>query len=390
MPRSFWSQLSNSDRLAIALACLAGAMAIALFLTDKTPTSVLVLLGFMLALLVFPVIRFCRGTRARVALLVVVLIGTLLFGWGVWPKSPKIVAEATQQQQLSPPPSANGPSDSTNSGDSVAVEVRRKRPAVEFSFPTNGDRRQAIRSSVVPEVIQLEPKPTAVKESDLPTEVSLTGGSLTVLKFGKESDHGYMLFDTHELPKGTNVRGEIIGYEDLASSPSDNRAPAAPTKRALPAQTTTGSDNVQVGGSVQVGPCSNVQIGGSGNEASTNCLPPQRHLSDEQKKTLASLLRDSGVFRVVVQHAEHNFEAQTYADDFSAVLKDAGWTVTGTQVLFETRQGKGVWIMLHSKEYTPPGTAALQRSLKQIGVDAPATFSEGVGGNELWLYIGVQ
>src|SRR5271157_1441297 len=163
-PQLTWTAMS--DRLAIALACLAGVMAIALFLIEKTPVSVLVLLGLMLALLIFPVLHFFRGATARIMLFVVAIFGTFLFGWSVWPRTIRAVAETTQQPTPSPKPT--GPSDSAGSGDSIATEVHRAQPTVEFSFQTTGDRRQQIRSSVVPHLIQLEPKPTGVKESDLP------------------------------------------------------------------------------------------------------------------------------------------------------------------------------------------------------------------------------
>lgn len=44
-------------------------------------------------------------------------------------------------------------------------------------------------------------------------------------------------------------------------------APVIPTP-----QSATGNNNTQVGGGITTGPCSNVQVGGSGNEATANCL----------------------------------------------------------------------------------------------------------------------
>jgi len=84
----------------------------------------------------------------------------------------------------------------------------------------------------------------------------------------------------------------IVTKECPKDSPRHNtetpRKPK-PTTSSPPAQTATGSNNGQVGGGVTTGPCSNVQIGGSGNEATTNCLPPERHLTDAQKTVLSNL-----------------------------------------------------------------------------------------------------
>jgi Carboxypeptidase regulatory-like domain len=138
-----------------------------------------------------------------------------------------IIAAPVNPDADSPKP--NSRSDNLDVDPSqLAVEVRRRLPAVEFSFHTSGDKRQEIPFSVIPELIQLEPKPTGVKESDLPMEVSVPGGTVTVLRFGKGGDHGYILFDTRDVPKGTTIRGEIIGYKELTSEVEDNKAQQSP------------------------------------------------------------------------------------------------------------------------------------------------------------------
>jgi hypothetical protein len=50
---------NSSDRLAVALACLAGIMALVLVWVDKTPVWAGVTIGCMLALIIYPVIHFC-------------------------------------------------------------------------------------------------------------------------------------------------------------------------------------------------------------------------------------------------------------------------------------------------------------------------------------------
>jgi hypothetical protein len=73
---------SDSDRLAIALTCLAGIMAIVLFLVEKTPATVIGLLLGMAALSVYPVWHFVRGRVARFVVLVCGVLLTVLFGRG--------------------------------------------------------------------------------------------------------------------------------------------------------------------------------------------------------------------------------------------------------------------------------------------------------------------
>jgi hypothetical protein len=85
-----------SDKLAIALACLAAAMALALLWMDKTPIWAATTIGCMAALVVYPVFHFVYSWSARIPVLLVVwgLIG--IFGWRIWPHavppSPPVVA----------------------------------------------------------------------------------------------------------------------------------------------------------------------------------------------------------------------------------------------------------------------------------------------------------
>ena len=62
----------------------------------------------------------------------------------------------------------------------------------------------------------------------------------------------------------------------------------APHTSTAPSQTATGNNNAQVGSGITTGDCSAVQVGGSNNQATTNCNP-QRHLSEAQKKALSDV-----------------------------------------------------------------------------------------------------
>jgi hypothetical protein len=163
---------SGSDKLAIALACLAGAMAIVLFLIEKTPATISVLLGLMVLLLIYPLLHFFNGKIGRFVMFVVVLLVAVALGWGVWPKKkPTLIAQP-------------------------AATPFRDAPA----------QAPPLSSST-----QTTPKPVKPK---------------------KEKD--------------------------------------APTH-----QSASGNNNNQIGGSITAGPCSNVQNGGAGNQATTNCVEPR-------------------------------------------------------------------------------------------------------------------
>jgi len=100
-PENRWSW---SDRLAVALACMAGAMALALLWMEKTPIWATVTVACMAALMVYPVLHFVHSWRARIPVLLVVwgLIG--LFGWRVWPYKPITANASVLPNSVSPPP----------------------------------------------------------------------------------------------------------------------------------------------------------------------------------------------------------------------------------------------------------------------------------------------
>jgi hypothetical protein len=77
--------LSPSDKLAIALTCLAGIMAIILFLVAKTPAIVVLLLIVMVGLAVYPILHFFQRGALRIVAAIVVLGVTALLGWHAWP-----------------------------------------------------------------------------------------------------------------------------------------------------------------------------------------------------------------------------------------------------------------------------------------------------------------
>ena len=122
-----------------------------------------------------------------------------------------------------------------------------------------------------------------------------------------------------------------------------------------------------------------------------NFAPPQRTLTPEQRAGIVNLLRQPGSFSVVIRHAGNNFEAQTYAESLASALRDAGWKVNDNPgLMFETKQGVGLKILVRDLQKPPVGAVLLQTSLKQIGLDADGSAQEVVPEGETWLYVGVH
>lgn len=92
---------STSDKLAIALACLAGIMAIILFLVEKSPTTIRILLALMVALGIHPVLHFVRLPLFRALILGCFVIAITVFGWRIWLK-PKSIAQGSTTVRHSP------------------------------------------------------------------------------------------------------------------------------------------------------------------------------------------------------------------------------------------------------------------------------------------------
>lgn len=92
------SRYTKSDKLAIALACLEGVMAIILFLAEKTPGTIVTLLVLMFALSVYPIIHFVRPATTKIGLVLCVAIGAVFFGWRIWPSVTSVAA--AQQPNL--------------------------------------------------------------------------------------------------------------------------------------------------------------------------------------------------------------------------------------------------------------------------------------------------
>ncbi len=124
---------SISDKLAIALACLAGIMAIILFLVEKTPTTIVSLLILMLALSIYPILHFVKRVGVRIAVFSLFAIGTLRLGWYVWPHEHSISANNQKTQQPEPEPQQSKSEESKPEGKNHAKRNSVQSPSIESS-----------------------------------------------------------------------------------------------------------------------------------------------------------------------------------------------------------------------------------------------------------------
>jgi hypothetical protein len=92
---------SYSDKLAVALACLAGVMALVLFWVDKTPWAAGISVAVIAGLIVYPVIHFVRSPSSRVVVFIVAFLLIFFFGWKIWPQK-KSAATGVSSQIPSP------------------------------------------------------------------------------------------------------------------------------------------------------------------------------------------------------------------------------------------------------------------------------------------------
>ena len=80
---------SWSDKLAVALTCIAGILALILLWMERTPTWAGATLAGMVALSIYPVLHFTHFWRARGIAMLLVLSAIGLFGWRIWPRVAK-------------------------------------------------------------------------------------------------------------------------------------------------------------------------------------------------------------------------------------------------------------------------------------------------------------
>lgn len=90
-PKATLEHMSASDRLAIVLFCLAAAMALVLYLVDKTPLTISLTLAFIFGFLVYPIRHFFRRVIHRIIGFAVTIALTVYLAYATWPPDPFVV-----------------------------------------------------------------------------------------------------------------------------------------------------------------------------------------------------------------------------------------------------------------------------------------------------------
>jgi hypothetical protein len=197
------------------------------------------------------------------------------------------------------------------------------------------------------------------------------GSGIVILSFGLFAV--YLVYQLH--PKSeAEVPARQQADERKAATPPIVEAPVVkPIPKAHPARVPRislatplpstpapieqhGSDSGAVGGSITTGPCSNVQVGGSNNQATTNCVP-DRHLTSQQIATLRTLTRP---FNVKVT-LEMTMDGSGYGSELTDALnmQPMDWRVG----MWVGKEPRGVSINIHDRDEP----FALQRFAAVLG-----------------------
>jgi hypothetical protein len=87
---------SISDKVAIALACGSAGLAVALFLAEKTPLIVGLLVVAMVVLLIYPIRHFSHSVLIRIVAFAVVLTLDVVLGWETLSHNKQVAVPTSQ------------------------------------------------------------------------------------------------------------------------------------------------------------------------------------------------------------------------------------------------------------------------------------------------------
>jgi hypothetical protein len=293
------SGLSPSDKLGIALACLSGALAIPLYLVEKTPYSVAGLLTLMVALCVYPILHFAKSRNVRIVLGILLVIGTVILGRVEWPKTKLSVAQVGSG--TSSGLSGNQSGSAYNSGLSQSAEDKSSSNADTKKGAPPGPKKASKGIRVGNDSVAVGNISDGSKIGDRSVVVGPTDSNgNTILNRGGTA-----------IGKGAKADATSIAIGENANAGG-------------PVTNAGDSHGGSVGGNITQGPCSVTQIGGSSNQASVNCTPPSPRLSPDQKDSLVACLRTNpGKFGIVA--LSNNEKAYRYAKDWYEVFSSAEW-----------------------------------------------------------------
>jgi hypothetical protein len=117
----------------------------------------------------------------------------------------------------------------------------------------------------------------------------------------------------------------------------------------------------------------------------------QRHLSEDQKVKLVSLLRATTPQEFYFISAP-DAEATHFSNEILTVLDSAGWKVVPHLAGWGeiAHQGEGLFIWVSDVNKPPQGAVVLQQALKEIGVEALGSNYVLMEKDKFGIYIGVR
>lgn len=125
---------------------------------------------------------------------------------------------------------------------------------------------------------------------------------------------------------------------------------------------------------VSVGPCSNVQIGGAGNTATTNCTPQSRVLSDDAVRAFATALSASkhGVLRVVL--ASSSDDTFPLAEQLCSAAQSVHWATQCPNNRYSTmgRDSYVSGLACYSEDWNAGDSAAFKNAMQ--GARLPCNY----------------
>lgn len=174
--------------------------------------------------------------------------------------------------------------------------------------------------------------------------------------------------------------------EKIVERPASIPCPEPPkeskrAKSAVPSQQQSGRDNA-LAGPITQGPCSNVQLGGSNNQATTNCAAVRSLTPDEKAQFIQNARKAPGTVTVWAVET-----GQSLGADIFDALHAAGWQMqeSEVQIMLETKpQREDIAIFIHGEpgdtgtfSTSDPSTLAVIHS-----IEALKRFKWGLGRSE--------
>jgi hypothetical protein len=125
-----------------------------------------------------------------------------------------------------------------------------------------------------------------------------------------------------------------------------------------------------------------------GGNVTVNQAPPARHLTKPQRDRLFALLHSLPHLSVHILCMMGDTESITFADEFSTLFKQIGWTVTGPNPAMLAGNPKGLLLVVHSQDKAPTGAGDLQAALGSVGLPTGGEANAGYAEYSLTLVIG--